>query len=125
AAVLQRLDEAALDEFQRDLDQPVAGERVSDLHGRSLLAGALAELLAREHACPADAVAAGRRAVEDEQVAGRGHAGARYARRRQQPDAHRVDEAVVGVLRVEDRLAAHRGYPDGVAVRADAGDSAV
>ena len=125
AAVLERLDEAALDQLQRDLDQPVARERVADLHRGSLLRGALAELLARQHAGAADAVAAGRRAVEDEDVAGGRRARARHALGGQEADAHRVDEAVVGVLGVEDGLAAHGGDADGVSVGADAGDGAV
>ena len=68
AAVLQRLDEAALDELDRDLDQLVARERVADLHGRPLVRVVLAELLAREHGCAADPVAARRRAVEHDEV---------------------------------------------------------
>ena len=70
AAVLQRLDEPGLDELERGLDQLLAGERVADLDRRPLLGVALAELLAREHGGAADPVAAGGRAVEDEQVAG-------------------------------------------------------
>ena len=66
AAVLQRLDEPALDELERRLDQLLAGERVADLHGRPLVVRVLAELLAREHGRAADPVAAGRRAVEDD-----------------------------------------------------------
>ena len=44
---------------------------------------------------------------------------------RQQPDAHRVDEAVVGVVRVEHGLAADCRDADRVAVGADARDGAV
>ena len=77
AAVLQRLDEPALDELERDLDQLLARERVADLHRRPLVRVVLAELLAREHAGAADPVAAGRRAVEDE----------RGSRRRARPRA--------------------------------------
>ena len=46
AAVLQRDDEALLDEVERDLDQRLAAERVADLDGRPLLVRAL-EVLAR------------------------------------------------------------------------------
>ena len=70
AAVLQREDEAALDELDRHLDQALAGERVADLDGRALLLLPLAELLAREDGGAADAVAPGGGAVEDEQRAG-------------------------------------------------------
>ena len=41
--------EPTLDELDRDLDQPLAGERVADLDGRPLVGGLVAELLAREH----------------------------------------------------------------------------
>ena len=121
AAVLQRLDEPALDELERRLDQLLAGERVADLHRRPLVRVVRAELLAREHARAADPVAAGRRAVEHEGVA-RGRAPrARHALRRQQADAHRVHEAVVAVGRVEERLAADGRHADAVPVVADSG----
>ena len=87
-------------------------------------ADALAELLAREHGGAADPVAAGRRAVEDEHVAGPARARARDALGRQEADAHRVDEAVAGVRLVEDRLAADGGHADAVPVVADPGDRA-
>ena len=55
----------------------------------------LAQLLAGEHARAADAVAAGRRAVEDDDVA-RFRAPRAWRRvGREEADAHRVDEAVV------------------------------
>ena len=44
--------------------------------------------------------------------------------RREQADAHRVDEAVAGVGLVEDRLAADGRHADAVAVVADARDRA-
>ena len=125
AAVLQRLDEPRLDELDRDLDQLLAGERVADLHRRPLVGVVLAELLAREHGRAADPVAAGRRAVEHDEVAGPGRAGARDAVGGQQPDAHRVHEHVVGVGLVEDGLAADGRDADAVAVGADARDGAV
>ena len=71
AAVLERLDEARLDELERDLDQLLAGERVADLDGRTLVGVVLAQLGAREHRGAADAVAPGRRAVEDDDAARR------------------------------------------------------
>ncbi len=84
AAVLERLDEAALDELERDLDQPLAGERVADLHGRALLGRVVAQLLAREHARTADAVAAGRGAEEHESEPRCRRPRTRHALRRQQ-----------------------------------------
>ena len=125
AAVLERLDEPALDELERGLDQLLAGERVADLHRRALLVGALAELLAREHATR-------RRSRRGRWSRRRGRAALPVASRRarvtrsdgQQPDAHRVDEAVARVRLVEDRLAADRRDADAVPVVADPGDRA-
>src|SRR5207248_2476431 len=97
ATVLKRLDQPSFDQLQRGLDQLLAGERVADLDGRTLLSGAFAELLAREHRGAADTVAAGGGAVEHDEVAGPASAGARDPLRGQQSDAHRVDEAVAGV----------------------------
>ncbi len=79
AAVLQAGDEVALDQVERHLDQRLAAERVADLHRRPLVVRAL-EVLAREHRGAADAVAAGERAVEDDQVAGAGRLRARSTR---------------------------------------------
>ena len=50
--------------------------------------------------------------------------GARHAVRREEPDAHRVDERVRRVGVVEDRVAADGGDADAVAVVADAADRA-
>jgi hypothetical protein len=71
AAVLQRLDETRLDELDARLDQLLAGEGIADLDGRPLVGVVLAELGRREHRGAADAVAARRRAVEDDVVARR------------------------------------------------------
>ncbi len=125
AAVLKRLDEARLDELDRDLDQLLAGERVADLNARTLVGVVLAQLLAREHGGAADPVATGRGAVEDDEVPGAGGAGAGDPVRRKQPHAHGVHEHVVAVGVVEDGLAADGRHADGVAVRTDPGDGAV
>ena len=87
-------------------------------------AGRIVQLLAREHRGAADAVAAGRRAVEDDELAGDGRLRAHEPVDREQPDAHRVDEAVVAVGLVEDRLAADGRDADAVPVVADAADGA-
>ena len=102
------------------LDQLLPGERVADLNRRPLLGTALGQVLAGQHAGAADAVAAGRRAVENDRVAGPARARARHSVHREQPDAHRIDEAVVLVGRVEDRLAADGRDTARVAVVADA-----
>jgi hypothetical protein len=124
AAVLQGLDEAALDQLDARLDQLLARERVADLHGRALLVCAVAELLAREHAGAADAVAPGRRAVQDDDVPRPARARSGQPFGREEADAHRVDKTVVLVRRVEDGLAADGWDADAVAVRRDAGDGA-
>ena len=61
----------------------------------------------------------------DECEAGSRRARARNARRREEADAHRVDEAVVLVRRVEDELAADGRDADAVAVVPDAGHGAL
>ena len=70
AEVLERLDEAALDQLEARLDQLLARERVADLHGGALVLVLVGELLARQDARAADPVAAGGGAVEDDEVAG-------------------------------------------------------
>ena len=124
AAVLERLDETGGDELERRLDQLLPGERVADLHGRTLLRGAVAELLAREHRGAADAVAPRSRAVEEDELSRSRRLRAQHAVDRQEPDAHRVHEAVVPVGLVEDRLPAHGRNADAVPVVADAADRA-
>src|SRR2546421_256733 len=125
AAVLERLDEPALDELDRGLDELLARERIAVLDRGPLLVGALPELLAREHAGAADPVAAGGGAEEQDELPRPVRPGALHALAREQPDAHRIDEAVVGVGRVEDALAADCRDTDAVAVVADPRDGAV
>ena len=86
-----------------------------------LSASSSPELLAGEHAGAADAVAAGRRAVEEDDVPGPARLRLEHALGGQEPDAHRVHEAVVRVGRVEDRLAADRRHADAVPVVPDSG----
>src|SRR5262249_53589925 len=86
-----------------------------------LRAGAIPELVAREHARSADAVAARRRAVEHDEVARGRRTGASDALGREEADAHRVDETVVLVAFVDDRLAADGRNSDAVSVGADPG----
>src|SRR6185437_10302860 len=104
------------------LDQLLAREWVADLDRRPLVGVVLAQLGAREYRGAADAVATCRGAVEDDDAP-------RPARLRraqpvalEQPHAHRVDEAVGGVSRIEDGLTADRRHADAVAVVADPGD---
>ena len=125
AEVLERLDEAALDELEARLDQLVAGERVADLHRGPLVRVLLAELLAREDAGAADPVAPCRRAVEEDDVARAGRARAEDPFGGEEADAHRVDQAVVRVGRVEDRVAADSRDADAVAIVGNAGHRAL
>src|SRR5205085_6052262 len=124
AAVLERLDEPALDELDRGLDQLLPHEGVADLHRRALLSGAFPQLLTREDARAADSVAAGRGAEEEDEAPRPARPCARDALAREEADAHRVHEAVLRVDGIEDRLAAHGRDADAVAVVADPGDGA-
>src|SRR5439155_26900550 len=125
AAVLKRLDEPALDELERRLDQLLAGERVADLDGGPLLFRALAELLARQHRGAADPVATGRRAGKDDRITCAVRARACNPRGAgEKTDAHRVDEAIPRIRLVEDRLAPDRRDADAVPVMADPRDRA-
>ena len=121
AAVLERDDQVALDELEARLDQLLARERVADLDGRPLVRVLLSQLLTGEDARAADAVAAGRRAVEEDDVPGAARLRLEHALGGEEPDAHRVHEAVVRVGGVEDRLAADRRHADAVPVVADSG----
>jgi hypothetical protein len=125
AAILQRLDEATLDELERRLDQLLARERVADLDGWALVGIAFAEFGAGEHGGTANPVAARRRAEEHDVRADRRRARARHAVCGKQADAHRVHEAVAAVRLVEHGFAADRCDADAVAVMADARDCAV
>ena len=122
AEILQRHEQPAVQQLQAALQQLLLGERVADLHRRALGGVALAELGAREHRGPADPVAAGQRAEQDEHVADPGGRRADQPLRRREPDAHRVDQAVLLVAGLEVDLAADRRHADGVAVVTDPGD---
>ena len=119
AQVLQRGQQPAVEQVERALDQLLAGERVADLHARPLVRRALVEALRGQHGGAADAVAAGLRPVEHDQVARAGGLRARQLLGGQQADAHRVDQRVVLVGVVELDLAAHVGHADAVAVGAN------
>ena len=76
----------------------------------------------RQHRRAADPVPARARAEQDELVADAGRGAADQPLRLDQPEAHRVDEAVLLVGALEVDLAADGGDADRVAVVADAGD---
>ena len=83
-------------------------EGVADLHRRPLRLVALAELGRGQHRGAADPVAPGRGAHQDDRVADPGGGGADHLVLLGDPDAHRVDQAVVLVGRLEVDLAADR-----------------
>ena len=114
AAVLQRLDEARLDELERDLDQLLAGEGIADLDRWALVGVVLAQLGAREHRSAADAVAAGGRAIEDDQPPRAACLGRAQAVAVGEAHAHRVDEAVRRVGRIEHGLPADGRHADAI-----------
>ena len=122
AQVLQPFEQVAFDELERGLDQELLGEGVADLHARSTFLGPVLEGAGRQHRHPADAVATGGRAEQDEQ-----RALVDLAVRRDEPlgrrdaDAHHVHGGVRRVGRRELHLAAHRRDADAVAVAADPG----
>ena len=120
AEILDGHDEPARRQLERALDQLLARERVADLNARPLVLVALVEILRRQHARPADAVAAGRRAEQDDEVARAGGARAHELVRAQHSDAEGVDERILPVGRVEDGLAGDVRDADAVAIAADA-----
>ena len=83
---------------------------------------ALGELRRGEHRGPADPVPAGRGPQQHQGVARPGGGRAHHAVLAGEPDAHRVDQAVALVGRLEVDLAPDGRHPDRVAVVADALD---
>ena len=120
--VLQGGQQAAVEQLQAALEQLLLRERVADLNRRALGLVALAELGAGQHRGAADPVAAGQRSEQHDDVPRAGRGGADQALARSQPQAHRVDQAVLLVARLEVDLAADRRHADRVAVVADPGD---
>ena len=118
AEILQRDDERG--KLERALEQLLARERVADLHRGALVGAVLVEILRGQDARPADAVAARGGAEEHDQVADARGARAHQLVGAQEADAERVDERVVAVGGVEDRLTADVRDTHAVAVAADA-----
>ncbi len=96
------------------------GERVADLHRRTLLGGVLGEF-GRGHRRAVDAVAPGLGADIDHEIAGPGGGRIEDAVGAREADAHRVDQDVAVIGRVELALAADRRHADAIAVAADPG----
>ena len=125
AEVLQRDEQAALEQLQRALEQLLLLERVADLHGRALVARprpSSAEASTEAPPMPSRPVEAPN---STHHVARPGGGAAHELLARREPERHRVDQAVLLVGALEVDLAADRGHADRVAVVADAGDRAV
>ena len=126
AQVLQRGEQLAARAARgstRAASTPRTGRR-SGRDGRLAIV-LLVELGGGEHRRAADPVAAGARAEQHEQVAHARGGAADQPLVRREPDAHRVDQAVVLVGGLEVDLAADGGHADRVAVVADARDGPV
>ena len=125
AEVLQRDEQAAVEQLERALQELLLLEGVADLDGGALVGVVGAELRAGQDRRAADAVAPGRRAEEHDDVADAGRRGPGQAPARREPERHRVDEAVRLVGRLEVDLAADGRHADRVAVVPDAHDGVV
>ena len=123
--VLDTLDDAGLEQVEAALDEDLLHEGVAHLDGGALGGHAVFEGLGGEDGRAADAVAAGARAEEDDEVAFAGRVGQVDVVVAQLADAQRVDEGVALVGGVELGFAADVGQAQAVAVAADAGDDAV
>src|SRR5205085_8938015 len=126
--VLQGDEQPAVEQLERALEQLLLLEGISHLDRRpAVLAAvpAVPELGGREHRGPADAVAAGRCAEQDDDVAGSRGGAADETLAPGEAQRHRVDEAVLLVGALEVDLASYGWNTDRVAVVRDAGDGAV
>ena len=120
AEVLDALDQPGVQDLQRALDEQLLHERVADLHAGPLGGTPLVERLRRQHADPADAVAAGPGAVQHDQVADTARGGEVDLVGAHGAHAQRVDQRVADVGRVEDDLPADVRQAQAVAVPPDA-----
>ena len=125
AEVLERDQQAVAEQLEAALEQLRLLERVADLDRGPLRVVAPLELGRGEHGGAADPVAPGRGAHQDDLVADPGGGRADHVVGAGEPDAHRVDEAVLLVGRLEVDLAADGRHPDRVPVMADPGDDVV
>src|SRR6266478_2239695 len=93
------------------------------MHGRPPLPGIPAEL-GRGHRCTVNTVAPGLGPNINDRVAGAGSGRIEDPVCAGEPDAHRIDQDVAVVRRVEVALAAHCRHADAIAVAGDTGDDA-
>ncbi len=124
AQVLDTDDQFLPEELQCALDQQLLHEWIADLHTGPLAGTGIAECLRRQHRNPADAIATGLGAIEDDKVADAGRARAVQLLVAHHADAQRVDQRVAGIRVVEHHFAADVGQAQTVAVATDPGDDA-
>ena len=125
AEVLQADEDVVTHELERGLDQALLHVGIADLDGRALVIAARVDVLRGEHRGAADAVAAGARTEQDDEVADTGGRRALEVGGLEDADAHGVDEARLLVAWVEPHLTADVGDADAVAVVADAAHRAI
>ncbi len=125
AEVLQRDEQAPLQQLKRALQQLLLLEGVAHLHRGALGVVGLAELRGGQHRGAADPVAPGRGPEQHDRVARPRRRAAHEALALAQPERHRVDEAALLVGPLEVHLAPDDGHADRVAVVPDAGDGPV
>ena len=110
---------AAANQLEARLEEQLLGERIADLHARTLRLALRREIFRRERRA-VNAVAPGARADGDDRIADALRHGANQLVLVQQADAHRVDERIALVRRIERDLAGDGRNADAVAVVADA-----
>ena len=128
AEVLDPDHQAAVEQLETRLDEPLLLEGVTHLHARPLgvvAVAVLAEGGRGQHAHAADPVAPGGRAEQHGQVPLAGGRPEHEALDGQDPEAQHVDERVAGVAGGEGELAADGGHAHRVAVAGDAGHHAL
>ena len=123
AQVLQANEPPGIGQLQARLDQHLFEKRVAHLNCGAQIAVVL-EAPRREAGRPVNAVTSRIGPDQHEEVAGRTRRRAEELVCRNDADAHRVYERVVGVRVGEDDLAADVGNADAVAVFRDAGNDA-
>ena len=124
AEVLDPDDQFTVVQFEAGLDEQFLGERVADLHARAARFTLVVEGRAREHGDTADAVPAGLRAHQHDDVAWAVRLFALEPVDRHDPDTERVDQRVALVARVEGEFTADVRQAEAVAVPADTADDA-
>ena len=122
--ILDRDNRVARHQFEAGLDQQFLGERIADLHGRTLLVAVIVKFGAR-HGRAVNPVAAGLGADIDDRIADSAGGGIENLVGIGDADGHRVDDDIAVIGRIEIGLAANGRHADAIAVAADAGNHAL